>query len=265
MQGSRMRWGFAQIRRFAECGDFPPWRMHDATFRTRFRGHARRRRHRRGGRATPPWARGRRCGRVVCARLARDVPLRCPCSCPSRAASPAAPPVARSRTPPACPWPAPGSARDPSAPPPASPPRPRRPPPPPRASRIPPRGITDSTTAILPTATCATPPVTVERLRGRASSPAGTGTGPAPGTSIRSTARAPTTGTERCPERSAICRPSRPRDVPDHHRFEETSDIVAHVRCAPPAESVTFATRFQKGRHAARPDSSLHHVRPQLE
>ena len=126
-------------------------------------------------------------------------------------------------------------------------------------------GITDTATDILLTAAGATPPVIAERLRGRASSPTGTGTGPAPGTFIRSTARAPTTGTERCPERPAACRPSRPGDFTDRHRFEERSDLVAHVRCAPFAESVTFATRFRKGRHAARPDSSVHHVRSQLE
>ncbi len=126
-------------------------------------------------------------------------------------------------------------------------------------------GITDTVAAILPTGTGATPPVTAEWLRGRASSPNGTGTGPAPGTSIRSTARAPTTGTERCPERPARCRHSRRGDITDRHRSEETSDIVAHMRCAPPAEFLAFATRIRNGRPAARPDSSVYHVRPQLE
>ena len=151
-----MRWGSARFRRFAACDDVPPRRMHDATFRTRFRGHARRRLHRRGGRETPPRARGRRCHRVVRARLAHHVPLGGPC--PPRAAASAAPPsVARPRTPLACPWAPPPFAPDPSTPPPASPPRPRCPPSSarasrasPRASRIPPRSSCPPSGALRP-------------------------------------------------------------------------------------------------------------------
>ena len=122
---------------FEECGGFPPWRMHDATFRTRFRVLARRRRHCRGGGEAPPPARRwrrRRCGRVVRARIPRDLPLGGPC--PSRAAAPGPPPsVARPRTPLALPRASPPSApRDPSARPPAPPSRARCPPSSPRAS-----------------------------------------------------------------------------------------------------------------------------------
>ena len=53
-----------------------------------------------------------------------------------------------------------------------------------------------SVTGILPAAMSTTPPVTDGPFQGRASSPTGTDTGPAPGTSIRSTARAPTTVTD---------------------------------------------------------------------
>ena len=126
-------------------------------------------------------------------------------------------------------------------------------------------GITRIATVTLPIATGDPPPVTAGRIRGRAFFPTGTGTGPAPGTFIRSTARARLTGTERRPQRPAACRPSRAGDFADRHCFEVTSEIVAQVRYAPLAESVAFATRFRKGRHATRPDSSVHHVRPQLE
>ena len=126
-------------------------------------------------------------------------------------------------------------------------------------------GIADTATAILPTATGATPPVTAERLRGRASSLTGTGTGPAPGTFIRSTARAPSTVTERCPERPAACRPSRPRDCTDRSHFEKTPEFDARARCPPSAGATAFTARFPEGRDLARPDSSQHHRRPQLE
>ena len=44
-------------------------------------------------------------------------------------------------------------------------------------------------------------------------------------------------------------------------RRQRNHSIVAHVRCAPLAETVTFTTRFQQ-RHAARLNSSRHHFRP---
>ena len=53
-----------------------------------------------------------------------------------------------------------------------------------------------SVTGILPATTGTTPPVTGGPFPDRASSPTGTVTVPAPGTSIRSTARAPTTVTD---------------------------------------------------------------------
>ena len=44
-------------------------------------------------------------------------------------------------------------------------------------------------------------------------------------------------------------------------RPQRNHSIVAHVRCAPLAETVTFQSRFQQ-RHAARLNSSVHHFRP---
>ena len=46
-------------------------------------------------------------------------------------------------------------------------------------------------------------------------------------------------------------------------RRQRNHRIVAHVRCAPLAETVTFTTRSQQ-RHAARLNSSRHHFRPYL-
>ena len=46
-------------------------------------------------------------------------------------------------------------------------------------------------------------------------------------------------------------------------RRQRNHSIAAHVRCAPLAETVTFTTRFQQ-RHAARLNSSGHHLRPWL-
>jgi len=61
--------------------------------------------------------------------------------------------------------------------------------------------IADTAAAILPTETGATSPTIAEALRGRVFSPPRTGTDPVPGTFIPSTTPAPSTGTERRPER----------------------------------------------------------------
>ena len=113
---------------------------------------------------------------------------------------------------------------------------------------------------ILPTATGTTLPVTAERPRDRASSPPGTGTGPALGTFIRSTARAPITGTERRPERPPACRPPGRKVSPIVivSRRRRRSSLMR-------ARSVAFVTRFPKGRHAARPDCSVHRLPSQIE
>lgn len=254
----------APRRGVAECGDIPPWRMHDATFRTRFRGPSRRRRFRRGGRETSPRARRRRRGRVVRARLARHLPLGGPR--PPRTGPAGAPPsVALPRTPPPCSSPPPASARDASARPPASPPRPRRPPPPPRASRAPPRASRIPRPPSCPPRRAPRPP----------SPPNGSGSAlplrsapprvrPLARPFARPPARPP-------PALSGAGSGPRHADPP----AQETSPIVivsgrrrislAHVRRVPPPGSVTFVARFRRARHAARPGPSVHPFRPQPE
>ena len=278
MQASWMRWGFARFRRFEECGGFPPWRMHDATFRTRFRVLARRRRHcRGGGEAPPPARRWRRCGRVVRARIPRDLPFGGPC--PSRAAAPGAPPsVARPRTPLALPRaPPPSAPRDPSARPPAPPSRARRPPSSPRASHAPPRASRAPPPAsrIPPRASCLSPRAT--RPPVPPVPPSGSGAAlplrPAPAR-VRPLARSSARPPARPPPALNAAR-SGPRraDPPgqeistDRDRFEETADILGSgARRVPPRRIRDVRELdFGKGRHAARPVSSVHHVRPQIE